>query len=109
MNTKLKKTHLLNELFNNIEEVWRDIIKEKIDYNDCIFNKLLDDISNYFEKWRYYYELPQNERKAEFSFLRNFTIVLMSVAHSKYYYEQGELDKISETDLILINKIIENK
>ena len=77
MSVKSKKIHLLNELFNDIEENWRKIIKEKMDYNEVVFDNLLEDISDYFEKWRYYYELPQDERKAEFSFLRNFTIVLM--------------------------------
>lgn len=104
MNVNSKKIHLLNELFNDIEEEWRNIIKEKTNYNDVLFNHLLEDISDYFEKWRYYYELPQDERKAEFSFLRNFTIVLMSVAHSKYNYEKGYMDKIPKTDLKLINK-----
>lgn len=106
MSAKSKRIHLLNELFYDIEENWRNIIKEKMNYNEIVFKDLLEDISDYFEKWRYYYELPQEERKAEFSFLRNFTIVLMSVAHSKYYYEKGEMDKISQKDLILINKYI---
>lgn len=100
-----KKTHKLRELFNEIDERWKKIIKAKINYSENIFDFLLEENSNSFEDWRYYYEKNKEKIKGDFKFLRKFTVVLMTVAYNKYYYEIGELDKIEPEDLVEINKV----
>ncbi len=100
------KGHKLRPLFSTLDEKWKQLIILKMGYENSnqIFYHLLDEISNSFEKWRYIYECKLEDRKIQFSFLNNFSIILMCVAHAKYFYEKKEFDKIDSKDLELILK-----
>ena len=77
--------------------------------NENTFYNRLDKISNCFVEWRYIYEKPKEERRINFSFLNQFAIILMLIAHAKFFFENDEKDKIHPTDLILIEIVLNKK
>lgn len=81
--------HNLKKLFNLVNNTLKKNIRAKINYNDEAFNYCINSISNVFEKWRYFYELPENERKIQFTFLKKFTDVVINVAKNEYYYQNN--------------------
>lgn len=100
--------HKLRNLFNGLENSWKEIIIKKMKYEEHqdIFYERLDKISNCFVEWRYIYERPKEERRINFSFLNQFAIILMVVAHAKYFYENNEKSRISTSDLMLIEDVL---
>ena len=81
--------HNLEKLFNLVNNTLKNNIREKVDYNDEAFDYCINSISNVFEKWRYFYELPENERKIQFAFLKKFTDVVINVAKNEYYHQNN--------------------
>lgn len=105
------KEHRLKELFDMLDNSWKEIIIKKMGYeeNENTFYNRLDKISNCFVEWRYIYEKPKEERRINFSFLNQFAIILMLIAHAKFFFENDEKDKIHPTDLILIEIVLNKK
>ena len=66
------KEHLLKELFDMLDDSWKEIIIIKMKYKEHqeAFYERLDKISNCFVEWRYIYERPREERRINFSFFQ---------------------------------------
>ncbi|MGM9817372.1 MAG: hypothetical protein ACI30B_00100 [Paludibacteraceae bacterium] len=83
---KIKNTHRLNELFNRLNNNTKEIIINKMQ-NYCSndkraeFSKALDEISNNFPDWRYFYEKNQ---VTNLLFLRDLSKVLEEYVMENY-------------------------
>lgn len=78
----IKKIHKLDELFNNLSQNDKDVIKERVvnaminklgTYDENSFNTDLDNVANAFVDWRYFYENP---RTINLDFLNSLFTVL---------------------------------
>ena len=78
----IKKIHKLDELFNNLSQNDKDVIKERVvnaminklgTYDENSFNTDLGNVANAFVDWRYFYENP---RTINLDFLNSLFTVL---------------------------------
>lgn len=76
---KKVKIHNLESLFNKIDDNYKNRIIKDVDYSTEAFTYCLNAIANIFEDWRYFYEIPKDKRKIQFSFLKKFTEALIKL------------------------------
>lgn len=95
--------HKLDDLFNQLDDSWKNMIIRLMGYENAIFYYFLRQSSDAFERWRYIYEREDKERRIYFLFLKRFTVILKKVAYGKYYHGK---DYIEELDGEMIEELI---
>lgn len=88
--------HKLDDLFNQLEDFWKNMIMRLMGYENAVFYYFLYQSSDAFERWRYIYEREDKERKIYFVFLKKFTVTLKKVAYGKYHHGKDFIEKLGE-------------
>ena len=92
------KGHLLSELFKEIPDSLREFIKDRMIINgglkaEAVFDKRLENISNAFAEWRYFYEDSHDGMTLDYEFLNFFALAMKNL---DVLYNNTEVSKTDE-------------